>query len=168
MKKTFEIGIVTGVHGVKGDIKVFPYSNNPVNLSLQEFFIIKGEERKVTSARIQGKYLILHIEEINSRDEAAKLKNTILSLPRENAAPLAEGEYYMEDLLGCKVYENSVLLGKIDDIIETGANDVYSVIDKKGDEILIPALKNVVLKINIQFKRIDVKLPEGLMDDDYI
>jgi len=168
MKDIFEIGIVTGVHGVKGDIKVYPYSNDPENLSNQKYFLINGEKRDVSSARLQGKFLVLHLRGIESRNEAEAMKNTVLSLPRKSAAPLAEGEYYMEDLIGCEVYENSILLGKINDILETGANDVYSVINDIGTEILIPVIKTVVINIDIDSKRVEVKLPEGLVDDDYI
>jgi 16S rRNA processing protein RimM len=168
MKKIFDIGIVTGVHGVGGDLKVFPYSNDPGNLSRQKYFLINGQEREVTYARVQGKFLILHFKGINNRNDAEEMKNTVLSLPREKASPLAEGEYYMEDLIGCRVYEEGIFLGNLEDIMETGANDVYSVIDENGRELLIPALKNVVLDVDIDSKRISVKLPEGLVDDEYI
>ncbi|MDX1359341.1 MAG: ribosome maturation factor RimM, partial [Clostridia bacterium] len=84
------------------------------------------------------------------------------------ASPLAEGEYYMEDLIGCSVFESGKFLGKLEDIIETGANDVYSVMDKSGRELLIPALKNVILDVDIEKKSMEVILPEGLVDDEYI
>jgi len=168
MKDIFEIGIVAGVHGVKGDIKVYPYSNDLENLTRQKYFLINGEKRDVLSVRVQGKFLILHLKGIESRNEAEAMKKTVLYLPKESATPLAEGEYYMEDLIGCEVYENLIHLGKIDDIIETGANDVYSVINDNGTEILIPAIKTVVMNIDIDSKRIKVKLPEGLVDDEYI
>ena len=168
MKKIFDIGIVTGVHGVRGGLKVFPYSNDPVNLSRQEYFLINGKEFKVSEARVQGKFLIVQFKGIDNRDDAESMKNSILSLPREKASPLGEGEYYMEDLIGCSVYEDGNLLGKLEDILETGANDVYSVIDDKGREILIPALKHVILKVEIDKKVIEVRLPEGLVDDEYI
>jgi 16S rRNA processing protein RimM len=168
MKENFEIGIVTGVHGVRGDIKVFPYSNDPVNLSNQDYFLIGGKKREVSHARVQGKFLILHIKGVESRDDAEAMKDTVLSLPRANASPLAEGEYYMEDLLGCSVFEGGNYLGKLEDIIETGANDVYSVIDESGRELLIPALKNVILEVDIEKKSMEVMLPEGLVDDEYI
>ena len=159
MKEIFEIGIVTGVHGVRGDIKVFPYSNDPVNLSNQDYFLIGGKKMEVSHARVQGKFLILHLKGVDSRDDAEAMKD---------ASPLAEGEYYMEDLIGCSVFESGKFLGKLEDIIETGANDVYSVMDKSGRELLIPALKNVILDVDIEKKSMEVILPEGLVDDEYI
>ena len=168
MKDIFEIGIVAGVHGVNGDLKVYPYSNDPENLSRQKFFLVDGKKYDVLSARLQGKFLVLHLKGIESMNEAEAMKNTVLHLPREFAAPLDEGEYYIEDLIGCEVYENSILLGKIDDILETGSNDVYSVINDNGAEILIPVLKTVVIDIDIDLKRVEVKLPKGLVDDEYI
>jgi len=168
MKECFEIGIVTGVHGLKGDMKVFPYSNDLENLTKQAYFLIEGKHMEVSLVRMQGKFLIVHIKGVETVESAQEMKNSILSLNRENAAPLATGSYYMVDLIGCKVFENNILLGVLDDIIETGANDVYSVISKNNTELLIPALKSVVKNISIKDSRIDVLLPEGLVDDEYI
>lgn len=167
MKELFEIGMVTGVHGVKGDMKVFPYSNDFENLTKQLYFLIEGKRMEVSLARMQGKFLIVHLKGIESREAAQDMKNSILSIKRSNSAPLSEGSYYMDDLIGCKVYENNIILGVLEDIIETGANDVYSVISKSGKEILIPALKTAILNIDITSSRIDVLLPEGLVDDEY-
>lgn len=168
MKEYFEIGIVTGVHGVRGDMKVFPYSNDLENLCKQKFFMIDSKHMEVSLARVQGKFLIVHLKGIETCEAAMELKSSILCMNRENSAPLPKGHYYMIDLIGCNVYENDNLLGVLDDIIETGANDVYSVISKDNIELLIPALKNVILSIDIEKSRIDVLLPEGLVDDEYI
>lgn len=168
MKEFFEIGIVTGVHGVRGDIKVFPYTHDPENLSKQKFFIIDGEKTEVQYAKMHGKFLIIHIDSINTREDAENMKGTILCIPRENAAPLPEGQYYMDDLIGSSVFEGEKNLGILEDIMETGANDVYCVVDEKGREILIPAIKGVLLEIDINGRRIDVALPEGLTDDEYV
>jgi len=167
MKELFDIGIVTGVHGIKGDIKIFPYSNDSQNLINQKYFMADGVKRYISYARIQDKYIIVHLEGTESREDAEALKNTIFSLPRELAAPLGEGQYYMDDIIGCRVYEGEKYLGIVDDIIETGANDVYSVIAKDKSELLIPALKSVIQNIQIELKRIDVILPEGLVDNEY-
>jgi len=167
MKELFDIGIVTGVHGIKGDIKIFPYSNNPENLINQEYFLAAGVRREITFARIQGKFIIVHLKGTENREDAEAMQNTILSLPRELAAPLEEGQYYMEDMIGCAVFEGERYLGILEDIIETGANDVYSVTADDGSELLIPALKSVIKKVQIESKRIDVTLPEGLVDNEY-
>lgn len=168
MKDIFEIGIVTGVHGIRGDLKVFPYTNDPKNLSKSEYFIIDGVKREVQAARVQGKFLIVKIRGIDSRESGLEMKGTILSLPREFAAPLEEGLYYMEDLIGCDVFEDSTWLGRLDDIMETGANDVYSIVNDKGREILVPAIKDVIKSIDIEKRRIDVILLDGLLEDEYI
>ena len=168
MKEYFEIGIVTGVHGVKGDMKVFPYSNDPENLSKQKYFIIDGKHMEVSLVRMQGKFLIVHFKGIETRESALEMKNSILCMNRENATPLPENHYFMVDIIGCRVFENNILLGVLDDIIETGANDVYSVISEDNIEILIPALKSIIQNIDIDASRIDVLLPKGLIDDEYI
>lgn len=168
MKEYFEIGIVTGVHGVKGDMKVFPYSNDLENLCKQKYFIIDSKHMEVSLARVQGKFLIVHFKGVETCESAIEMKNSILCMNRENASPLPKGHYYMVDLIGCKVFENDILLGVLDDIIETGANDVYSVISSDNIELLIPALKSVIKNIDIDTKRINVVLPEGLVDDEHI
>ncbi len=168
MKEYFEIGIVTGVHGLKGDMKVFPYSNDPENLSKQKYFIIDGKHMEVSLARVQGKFLIVHFKGIETCESALEMKNSILCMNRENATPLPKDHYFMVDLIGCRVFENDILLGVLDDIIETGANDVYSIVSEDNIEILIPALKSVIQNIDIDASRIDVLLPKGLIDDEYI
>ncbi|MBN2558296.1 MAG: 16S rRNA processing protein RimM [Clostridia bacterium] len=168
MKKIFEIGIIAGANGLKGEVKIFPCSGVARNLIEQKYFIANGKHFAVEYSRLQGKYIVSKFEGVDDRDKAERLKGTVLGIKRENAAPLADGEYYMEDLIGCIVYEEGRKLGTVGDILETGGNDVYSVIDDAGVEILVPAIKQVVLSIDIDGRMIEVRLPEGLTDDDYI
>ena len=167
-KKEFEIGVITGVHGIKGEIKIFPYTSDPENIARQKFFLNNGLRLNVEKARVQGKFIIVKLDGISCREEAEKLKGQILQISREHAALLSENVYYMDDLIGCSVFSGKGCLGVIKDILETGANDVYSVFDDQGKEILIPAIKSVVKAVDIEKKRIEVLLPEGLMDEDYI
>ncbi|MFO7612111.1 MAG: ribosome maturation factor RimM [Clostridia bacterium] len=168
MKKIFEIGIIAGANGLKGEVKIFPCSGSPGNLADQKYFLADGNPVAVEYSRIQGKFIVSKLEGVDDRDEAEGMKGTVLGIKRENAAPLADDEYYMEDLIGCIVYEDGRKLGTVGDILETGGNDVYSVIDDEGGEILVPAIKQVVVKIDVDGRRIEVRLPEGLMDDDYV
>ncbi len=165
MKEFFEIGKITAAHGVKGEVKIFPYTSCPENLCSCEYFLINNRKYVVNSAVYNGKFIIANLKNVNTREQSEALKNSILSIPRDMATPLEEDEYYMEDLMGCSVYEKSEFLGKVIDIIETGANDVYVVVDENDREILIPAIKQVVQNVNVKEKRIDVLLPIGLVDD---
>lgn len=167
-KREFEIGVIAGVHGVKGEVKIFPYTSDPDNIALQKFYLAGDKKLIVEKARVQGKFIVASINGITDRSMAEKLKGTMLSIPRENATALSEGVYYMADLIGCMVYTGETLLGIVEDIIETGSNDVYSIKNDLGKEILIPAIKSVIQLIDIKAKRIEVILPEGLLDEDYI
>lgn len=97
--------------------------------------------------------------------DAEKLKGQELFVHRKHAVELEEDEYFICDLIGIDVYEEDKLLGQLTDVLETGSNDVYIVQDSNMREILIPALKSVVESIDIEGKRMQVKLPEGLIDD---
>ncbi len=111
--------------------------------------------------------IIASLEGIIDRDQSEALVNKLVSINREDATPLTEDSHYISEIIGCLVYENNILLGKIYDVIETGSNDVYVVKTKKTD-LLIPALKSVVKKVDIDSKKIEVVLPEGLVDHEII
>ncbi len=167
MKEYFDIGIVAGVQGIQGEIKVYPYSHDPANLTKQPFFLIGDKKMAVRSARLQGKFIIIDFEKITSRNEAERLKGAVLQIPRSSATPLANRQYYMEDIIGCSVYEKDIFLGVVCDIIETGSNDVYAIETENNHEILIPAIKSVIISIDTIEKKIEVILPEGLVDNEY-
>lgn len=167
MKDIFEIGIIASAHGIKGEVKIFPYSNMPENFRKQKYFLYNGKKLYVKSVKLLTKFVVVKFNGVDTIEDAQAMKGIVISIEKENAAPLGENEYYMKDIIGCGVYENDNYLGDIKDIIETGGNDVYSVIDHNKREILIPALKNVIKKIDIGKKIIHVILPEGLLDDDY-
>lgn len=168
MKQIFEIGIVAGTHGIEGEVKFYPYSDDTANIMGLEYLLDKGNKMMLQKARISGKFVLLKFKDINDLEAASKLKGTVLSVERVNAAPLSENKFYVADLLGCRVFDNDEYLGTVYDIMKTGSNDVYCIVDDSGNEILVPALKTVVKEISIFEKRINVVLPKGLTDDDYI
>lgn len=151
------IGQITKTHGVKGEVKVIPLTDDPQRFKKLEKVLIDGEERAIEGCKLQSKRVILKIEGINSIEEASRYKNKYLEVHREDAAPLSEGHYYIADLIGCMVFDdNDKELGKVYDVIETGSNDVYWV--KGGEkEVLIPALKDIVINIDVENSRIVIK-----------
>lgn len=165
MKDFFEIGKIVNVHGVQGEVKLKPCTKDVGIFSSLDFLLIEGEKFFIESVRIHKKMALIKFKGINSREDSSSIMNKFVAVSRDMANKLEEGEYYIADLLDCSVYENDILLGKIIDIIETGSNDVYHV-KNKDNEILIPALKTVVMKIDIIEKRIEVILPKGLVDDN--
>ncbi|ARC85678.1 16S rRNA processing protein RimM [Clostridium argentinense CDC 2741] len=156
MKEFMSIGQITKPHGVKGEVKVFSLTD-----SLEEFTALKkvyidGVERKITSCKLQTDRAILKIEGIDSMDEAEKYRNKYLKIHREDAKELPEDSYYIADLIDCKVFDTEgEELGTVYDVIETGSNDVYWVKGKK--EVLIPALKDIVVKVDIENNEIIIK-----------
>lgn len=175
MKKYLQVGKIINTHGVKGEVKVMPLTDNRERFEeLKTVINVKKDtvhEEDVENSKIltiEGvKYLkekvILKFKEINSIDEALSLKDTFMVINREDAVRLPENTYFICDLVGCEVSDiNRGLLGAIVDILQTGSNDVYIVKNKNGHETLVPALKTVVKSVNIDEKKIVVEMPEGL------
>ncbi|HCQ91496.1 MULTISPECIES: ribosome maturation factor RimM [unclassified Clostridium] len=156
MKEFMSIGQITKPHGVRGEVKVFSLAD-----SLEEFTVLKkvyidGVEREITSCKLQSDRAILKIEGIDSMDEAEKYRNKYLKIHREDAKELPEDSYYIADLIDCKVFDTEgEELGTVYDVIETGSNDVYWVKGEK--EVLIPALKDIVVKVDIENNEITIK-----------
>ncbi|MHB8124194.1 MAG: ribosome maturation factor RimM [Desulfitobacteriaceae bacterium] len=160
------VGEVLRSHGIRGEIKIYPITNNPHRFQdLHEVILVKGEVRKhftVNSVRVQPDYVFLGLEGITNIEQANNFQGWEVRIERSEVPPLAEGWYYFE-LEGMKVYEGSNCLGTIVQVIQTGANDVYLVRGTKG-EICIPALKSVVQNVDVAEKRMEVVLPLGLLE----
>lgn len=165
MENRIEIGNIAGGHGLKGEIKVYPFTDNPANLLKTEYFYLNEKKMKVTSSKLSGRFVVFCFDEIKSREEADTLKNTLLYIDRVDAAPLEEDSFYIRDLIGCVVFNGANRIGELQDVLQTGANDVYSIRTDEGEEILLPAVKSVISSIDIVNKRIDAAVPEGLVEN---
>lgn len=171
MEDFLEIGKIANSHGVKGEVKIIPLTDNPERYNDLEWVYIDKEpglqKYDIEGVKYFKGFVILKLKGINSIDDAEKLKGLFLKINRENAVRLPEHCYFICDLIGCEVFEeNGSRLGELKNVIGTGSNDVYIVKDEKGKEILIPALKSVVELICIEDKKIVVSLPKGLIDDE--
>ncbi len=163
----FKIGQIINTHGVQGHVKVFPLTYAPERFELlKKINVIQGNsvtEYEITGVRFHKQLVILKLKGIDNMNEAERLKNSYITIPEELALPLEEDEFYMRDLYDCQVFtEDGEKLGILTDILQTGANDVYSVTDDDGKTLLIPAIKQCILSINASEKKIIVKLLEGL------
>lgn len=164
----FEIGKIANTHGLMGHIKVFPTTDDPSRFSkLKQIFVIqKGVPIIYTlqSVRQHKNIVILKLYEINTIEEAQLLKGATIKIPKELALPLQSDEYYIKDLYDLNVFtEENENLGTVKDVIQTSANDVYVVQNENGREILIPAIKQCILNVDIKNKKIIVKLLKGLL-----
>lgn len=167
MNKYFDIGKIVNVHGIKGEVKIYPYTDHIELFNNLDYLLIDGIKHAISDTRIHQQMVLTHIENVDSRDEAIKFVNKVVYINREDGTKLEKDSYYFVDLLDCEVFEDEISLGKIKDIIQTGSNDVY-VVRKNSDELLIPALKSVVLEVDVMKKVIRVRLPEGLVDNEII
>lgn len=156
MKNNLTVGQIINTHGIKGEVKVFPLTDDIKRFRRLKSVIIDGIEKNIIWCKLQGDRVILKIEGIDDMEAAASLRSKYIEVTRENAVKLSEGRYFITDIIGCDVFdENGIMLGAVDNVIQTGSNDVYSV--KGKEEILIPALKDIVIKIDIENRQIVIK-----------
>lgn len=165
----FEIGHISNTHGLKGEMKVRPFTENKKRYEeLKKILInIKDEYREyeVESVRYQKDVVLLKLKGVDDIDAAEKLKNHYISIQREDAKKLQNNEYFIADLIGSEIFESEVLIGVLDDIFTAGASDVYVIKRKGKKDLLLPALKSIIKKVDVENKRIDVEIPRGLEDE---
>lgn len=156
MREFISIGQIINTHGLNGELKVYPLTDDIRRFrKLKEVYIDRCL-RKIVWCKLQTDKVILKIEGIDTIEEAQKFKNIYVEVKREDAVDLSEGEFFIADIIGCTVYdENRIELGTVFDVIQTPSNDVYWV--KGKTEILIPALKDIVLSISVDKKEVIIK-----------
>lgn len=170
MNDYLAVGKVVNTHGIKGELKVMPLTSDLTRFDYLKFVTAKwdGELRefRVTGARLHKNTVLIKLKGIDTMNDAEKLKGEELWVERRHARILEEDEYFICDIIGLNVYEDDKFIGVVTDVLETGSNDVYVVKnDDTQKEILLPALKSVVISVDIEGRRMDVKIPEGLTDD---
>lgn len=168
MTEYFEIGFITNTHALKGEVKVKPYTEHPKQLETLKQILIDFNGNLVPYAiekvRYQQEIVLLKLKTIDSIEDAEKLKNHSIYIPRSAAKELEEGEYFIADLIGCEVYEKEYI-GVLDDVFTAGGGDVYVIKRKNKKDLLLPALKSVIQKVDVENRRIDVEIPRGLEDE---
>lgn len=169
MTPYIRIGQIINTHGHRGELKVFPLTDDINRFSdLKHVYIKKDngyENYKVSGVRYHQGLVLLSLLEVFDMNEAEKFKGLYLELPENELKKLPEGHFYIYQLVGLKVYEHERLLGVVADIFKTGSNDVYVVeSDDRKRPLLIPALKDVVKDIDVDKGLINVELPIGLED----
>lgn len=168
MNEMFTVGRIVNTHGVKGEIKVIPTTEDPKRFKKLKSIFVEGRKGMITyeieGVRYHKDFVLLKLKGINDMDAAELLKGSILKIDRKDSLPLKKDEYYISDLFGLEVYtEEERYLGTLVDIIETGSNDVY-VVNKEDREkdLLLPAIKQVIKGVDIENKKMTVHLLEGL------
>lgn len=167
MEHIFNIGKIINTHALKGEVKVYPLTDDPNRFNLLKNIKVfsledKEETYEIERFRIQKNIVILKLKGVDSIEEAEKLKNFTIKVSRDEALSLDEDEYYIADLHGLSVYESDIFIGEIKDVIQTAANDVYIIKREEKRDLLLPVIKSCILNVDIENKRIDVLVPEGL------
>ena len=164
-----QVGAITSTHGVRGEVKVFPTTDDVKRFSKLKEVELETKEGTVT-LHIQGvkyfkQFAILKFKEYQSLNEVEGIKGSRLFVTRENAVKLQKNEFFIADLIGMKVIDSEKgLEGILTDVLQTGANDVYDIELSDGRSFLLPAIKDCVKKVDMQAKLIEIHILEGLLD----
>ena len=168
MLPNLEIGQIVNTFGIKGMVKVKPFTDDIKRFdNLKNVYIEKNNTRKeyeVEEVKYHKDMVLIKLKGIDKVEQVETLRNAYLTVSRDSVEKLEEGRFYIVDLLGLEVYtDEQILLGTLEDIFNTGSNDIYVVKDKQGKQILLPAIQEVIKHIDIENKKIIVHLLPGLM-----
>ena len=169
MTSELEIGQIVNTFGIKGEVKVKPFTDDIKRFDKLKKINIEQKNNKkeyeIENIKYHKDMVILKLKGIDQIEQAELLRNSYLKIDRNEEEPLEENTYYIVDLLGLSVYtEEDVLLGILDDIYNTGSNDIYVVKDSLGKQTLLPAIQDVIKEIDIENQKIIVHLMKGLLD----
>ena len=168
MQGNLEIGQIVNTFGIKGFVKVNPFVDDISRYNdLKKVYVKRNKELKemqVEEVKYHKNMVLVKFKGVDRVEDAELLRNSYLEVDRENAIELQEGEYFIADLLGSNVFtEEGEPLGKLEDIFNTGSNDIYVVKTEDGKQILLPAISEVIKEINLEESKIVVHLLEGLI-----
>lgn len=168
MLPNLEVGQIVNTFGIKGMVKVMPFTDDIKRFDkLDKVYIEKNKskkEYKIEEVKYHKNMVLIKFEGIDKIEQAEELRNSYLTVSRDSVEELEEGRYYIVDLLGLDVYtDEQVLLGTLDDIFNTGSNDIYVVKNKEGKQILLPAIEDVIKQVDLENKKIIVHLLPGLV-----
>lgn len=169
MEPMLQVGVITSTHGIHGEVKVFPTTDTARRFSDLEYVYMDVGGGSFREIQIQGvkfvkKFAILKLEGIDDIGQAEQYKGSGLWIPRGEAQPLGEDEYYVGDLLGMEVVlEDGSAFGRLKDVMETGANDVYVVETAQGREVLLPAIGECIRQVDVEAGRMSIRLMDGLL-----
>lgn len=169
MEAMLQVGVISTTHGVRGEVKVFPTTDTAQRfLDLTHVYLDLGKEElqelEIQQVKFVKKFAVLKLKGLDDINEAEKYKGKTLWIPREEAQPLGEDEYYIGDLIGMDVVlEDESPFGVLKDVMETGANDVYIVETVQGKEVLLPAIGECIQQVDVEAGVMTIHLMDGLL-----
>ena len=168
MEELLQVGVITSTHGVRGEVKVYPTTDDAVRFKqLKHVLLDTGKE--TLSLEIQGvkffkQFVILKFKGIDNINEVERYKRCPLLVERKDAVELDEDEYFIADMIGMNVEtEDGKEFGTLKDVIETGANDVYVIESREHGEVLIPAIRECILDVDVEEQKMKIHLMDGLI-----
>lgn len=171
IKEYLELGEIVGTHGIRGEIRVNPWCDSPefaAKFKTLYFDSNGGCAVQIKSARPHGNIVLLTIKDVDTVEQAQKLRGKILYMKRSDAK-LPKGSYFIAELIGCTVYdadEPEKIYGTLSDVSATGANDVWHITDESGREYLIPAIPDVCVETDVAKNRVVIRPLKGIFDDE--
>ena len=168
MEQLLQVGVISSTHGVRGEVKVYPTTDDVKRFKkLKQVILDTGREHlklEVEGVKFFKQFVILKFKGIDNINDIEKYKGKSLLVDRENAVKLRKNEYFIADMIGLSVYtEDGEEFGTLQDVLETGANDVYVIQSLKHGEVLVPAIKQCILSIDIENKKMIIHLMDGLI-----
>lgn len=168
MQEYFEIGQIVNTHGVKGHVKVKPFTDDVEQFeTLGTILVVKNKETiemEIEEVKYHKDMVLLKLKGIDDMTAAERYKGCYIKIHRSQARELEDGHYFIADIIGSDVYtDEGQHLGKVDDIYNTGSNDIYVVKDELGKQILLPGIKDVILDVDIENQKVTVHLLKGLV-----
>ena len=168
MQEYFEIGQIVNTFGIKGEVKVNPFTDDIEQFERLKSILVEKNKKllevEIENVRYQKHLVILKLKNIEDMNTAEKYKGCYIKIHRKDARKLPDGTYFIADIIDSEVItDDGQKLGKVDDIYNTGSNDIYVVKDELGKQILLPGIKDVILDIDIEKQVVTVHLLEGLI-----
>lgn len=168
MEDFFQVGIITTAHGVHGEVKIYPTTDDAKRFKkLKTVYIDNGKKKElknVTSVKFFKQFVIMKIEGIDTMDDALSYKNAKLLVERKDAVKCEKDEYFIADLIGILVYDDKGnKVGVLTEVYRTGANDVYEITTEEEKTVLLPAIKDCILSVDLKEGKMTVNIMEGLL-----
>ncbi|MEO2263534.1 ribosome maturation factor RimM [Dorea sp. YH-dor228] len=168
MEQLLQVGVIIQTHGVRGEVKVFPTTDDAARFKkLKHVMLDTGKETlplEIESVKFFKQFVILKFKGFDNINDIERYKRCPLLIERENAVPLEEGEYFIADMIGMKVItDEGENFGILKDVMETGANDVYVIEHPSEGEVLVPAIKECILDVDIENRQMKIHVMNGLI-----
>ena len=168
MEQLLQVGVISSTHGVRGEVKVFPTTDDVKRFKkLKKVILDTGKEQlplEIEGVKFFKQFVFLNFRGIDNINDIEKYKGKSLLVDREHAVKLKKDEYFIADMIGMDVFtEEGELFGALKDVMETGANDVYIIEMTDGKEVLVPAIKQCILDVDIENRKMVIHLLEGLV-----